>query len=207
MPKRANKSQKSSQKTNTQAVKIIAGDLRGRQLRFAAGTMVRPTLGRIRETLFNWLAMDMHGATVLDLFAGSGVLAIESISRGAQAAHCCEPDAALVQDLRRNTAILNIDAVLSVHAMRAEQWIAAYQRNSPQAMFDIVFLDPPFDIYGEREVDALCDQIKPLVKVGGLCYLEQPSIAHIGRLAQSDWQCYRHKVSGQIQYGLWERIA
>ncbi|NBU25864.1 MAG: 16S rRNA (guanine(966)-N(2))-methyltransferase RsmD [Gammaproteobacteria bacterium] len=138
-------------------LRIIAGQWRGRRWRFPAGPDIRPTPDRVRETLFNWLAPHIRGARVLDLFAGSGALGLESLSRGASHAEFVDADARAVAALRERCAewgAASRDAGAPVgsagfHRADALAFLAAPA--APAAPFDIVFLDPPFGagLWGE----------------------------------------------------------
>jgi len=99
---------------------------------------LRPTPDRIRETLFNWLQATIHGANCLDMFAGSGALGIEAISRGAASLVLIEQDRNTTETLRESVKMLDADEIV-VHQADALQWIQAADQ-----VFDIIFLDPPF---------------------------------------------------------------
>jgi len=122
-------------------LRIVGGRHRGRRLRFPAGVEIRPTPDRVRETLFNWLQPRIVDARVLDLFAGSGALGLEALSRGA--AHVTFVE-------RERRAATAIDALLkewqetagSVACADALGWLAGPHTGAP---YDIVFLDPPYD--------------------------------------------------------------
>jgi 16S rRNA (guanine966-N2)-methyltransferase len=124
-------------------LRIIAGRWRGRRIRFPTGTTIRPTPDRVRETLFNWLAPHIREAHVADLFAGSGALGLEALSRGAASALFVERDARCVDALRAHCTefgaagheIVRGDALTSLRTTRGKT----------RAPFDIVFVDPPFD--------------------------------------------------------------
>jgi 16S rRNA (guanine966-N2)-methyltransferase len=122
-------------------LRIIGGRHRGRRLRFPAGVEIRPTPDRVRETLFNWLQPRIDGARVLDLFAGSGALGMEALSRGA--AHVTFVE----QDRRAATAIEALarewqETAASVQSAEALAWLA---NAAPDFRFGIVFVDPPYD--------------------------------------------------------------
>ena len=121
-------------------VRIIGG--RWRNTRLAIGDIagLRPTGDRVRETLFNWLMPRLPGARVLDLFAGSGALGLEAVSRGAAAAVLVERDAAQAARLREAVARLQAAGQVTVAQDDALRWLDA----APAAGFDLVFLDPPF---------------------------------------------------------------
>ena len=136
----------------TRELRIIAGQWRGRRWRFPAGPDIRPTPDRVRETLFNWLAPHIRGARVLDLFAGSGALGLESLSRGAAHATFVDADPRAVEALRERCTEwsgASREAGTPVgsaefHRADALAFLAGSAGRSTPASFDIVFLDPPF---------------------------------------------------------------
>ena len=119
-------------------VRIIGGQLKGRVVRFPAAQGLRPTPNRVRETLFNWLGQDLSGQCALDLYAGSGALALEALSRGAALAVAVDCDAALIRALTA-TGITFGAAGLETHAAHARNFLARESRR-----FHVIFLDPPF---------------------------------------------------------------
>jgi 16S rRNA (guanine(966)-N(2))-methyltransferase RsmD len=129
-------------------MRIIAGTLRSRPLQAPPGLATRPTSDRLRETLFNVLAPRMEGAHFLDLYAGSGAVGIEALSRGAQRAVFVERAAGALKVLRANLARLGLESGFEMDSgtvagyLRKEIWTPG---------FDIVFLDPPYDAAGEYE--------------------------------------------------------
>ena len=133
-------------------VRIIGGRWRGRRLAIPAGTAVRPTTDRVRETLFNWLDPILPGARCLDLFAGSGVLGLEALSRGAAEAWFVETDAALVRALRGHVRDLQArfrDLEGGVRDLEAEARIIRRDAldllaTPPKQPFEVVFADPPY---------------------------------------------------------------
>ncbi|MCK0716332.1 16S rRNA (guanine(966)-N(2))-methyltransferase RsmD [Chromohalobacter sarecensis] len=118
-------------------LRLIGGDYRRRQLPVLERPGLRPTPDRIRETLFNWLAFELTGAQVLDLYAGTGALGLEALSRGAAQAFFVETDSDVAASLSANIATLNANG--QVHRQTAMAFLAG-----PVTPFDIVFLDPPF---------------------------------------------------------------
>lgn len=124
------------------SVRIIAGHWRGRRIHFPDGEGLRPTPARLRETLFNWLAGDVRDAHVLDLFAGSGALALEALSRGAKDAVLLDASANVCRSLRREIDSLGGDTRPNTTVVQhdALHWLAT----QPPTAFDLVFLDPPF---------------------------------------------------------------
>lgn len=141
-------------------MRVIAGTYGGRRLVAPAGTATRPTSDRVREALFSLLG-PLDGARVLDLFAGSGALGIEALSRGAAFAAFVDRDRRALQALRTNLAALAIpDAAVAVHAQDA---VAALKKASERGdAYDVVFLDPPYAA-GARLAPALDDLLSTVL--------------------------------------------
>jgi 16S rRNA (guanine966-N2)-methyltransferase len=118
-------------------LRVVAGEFKGRRLAAPRGARTRPTSDRVREALFSMLG-DVAGARVLDLYAGSGALGIEALSRGAASALFVERDPAAVAVIERNLAPLEVDA--TVERADAVRWLAR-----AEGPFDLVFCDPPYD--------------------------------------------------------------
>ena len=119
--------------------RIISGDFRGRKFNFPAVKGLRPTPGKIRETLFNWLQFNIRNKTVLDPFAGSGALSLEAISRGAKEVYLIEKDRKVFKKLSSNFEFLNSDqyTIINEDAM-------IHLDKARKMSFDLVLLDPPF---------------------------------------------------------------
>jgi len=119
--------------------RIISGDFRGRKFSFPEVEGLRPTPGKIRETLFNWLQFDIINKTALDLFAGSGALSLEAISRGAKKVYVIEKDREVYAKLKSNFKFLDSGqfTIINEDAM-------VHLANPCKQSFDLVFLDPPF---------------------------------------------------------------
>ncbi len=121
-------------------MRVIAGSAKGRKLQVPQGLTTRPTPARVRESLFSMVAAYLPGAQVLDLFAGTGALGIESLSRGAQEAVFVEVDRRALTALRQNIALFADQAtVLAMSAVQAMRHLAGRHRR-----FDVIFLDPPY---------------------------------------------------------------
>ena len=146
-------------------VRIIGGQWRGRKLKFPESADLRPTLGRVRETLFNWLAADIHDADCLDLFAGSGALGFEALSRGAAAVAFVEQDRQVANALRNSARLLDAKTA-SIHCLSADAFL---KRNSQ--VWDLVFFDPPFR---DKDSDRLLDRLLTRhLGASGLIYIER----------------------------------
>ena len=180
----------------TRRLRIIAGQWRGRRWQFPA-TDIRPTSDRVRETLFNWLQGTISGRRCLDLYAGSGALGLEALSRGA--AHCVFVDhnaqaiAGLGDVLRKWGA--DSGRVELVHS-RAAHYLARASR-----AFDLVFLDPPFAANALAEDVAQLDT-RGWLAPGSLVYVEHPRSAALPALPPA-WEPLRKGVAGAVGYDLY----
>lgn len=148
---------KNVRKNKAHEVRVNSGRLRGRKLAFPAAEGLRPTLGRTRETLFNWLRPNLVDARCLDLFAGSGVLGIEAASIGAREVVLVENQPQTAKYLAASIDSLGLQDICTLHTTGASAYLA--QCSQP---FDIVFLDPPF------AATALLEQAIALVCQRGL---------------------------------------
>jgi 16S rRNA (guanine(966)-N(2))-methyltransferase RsmD len=144
-------------------VRIIGGTHRGRIVRFRGAGPVRPTPDRVRETLFNWLGQDLTGRTTLEPFAGSGVLSLEALSRGASRSVATDRDAATAKALRANADALGL-AALEVACRDAFATLAGESRH-----FDAIFLDPPYAFDAWPALFAAC---LPRLAADGAIYAE-----------------------------------
>jgi 16S rRNA (guanine966-N2)-methyltransferase len=135
-------------------MRIIAGLYRSRTLAAPPGLETRPTSDRLRETLFNVLAPRIEGASFLDLYAGSGAVGIEALSRGAARVEFVERKPAALSALRANLARLGVTAGFRIHNRGVGGFIRALDADEA---FDLVFLDPPYD--ADREYAATLTQL------------------------------------------------
>ncbi|MBT8091850.1 MAG: 16S rRNA (guanine(966)-N(2))-methyltransferase RsmD [Gammaproteobacteria bacterium] len=181
-------------------LRIVAGKWRSRLLDIADVPGLRPTSERIRETLFNWLSLRLHGARCLDLFAGTGALGLEALSRGAAEAVFVEQSAPAIRALQSNIAMLEADGA---RVMQADAF--AYLESRPTPPFDIVFLDPPFATDSLGELCRLLQQ-QDLLASDALIYLEQDRSRPGVELPQQ-WQLLKNKTAGNVRYMLAQRTA
>jgi len=172
-----------------QRVRIIGGRHRGRVVRFPAAPGLRPTPDRVRETLFNWLGQDLTGQSTLELYAGSGVLSLEALSRGASRAVAVDRNPALIRALVETAAVIGLPT-LETHAADALTFAAREPRS-----FDVVFLDPPFDV---DPWAALLPACAARLRPQGFIYAEAPrELAPTAGLA-----VWRHDRAGAVHYHL-----
>lgn len=130
-------------------IRITAGEFRGRALRTPASDATRPSSARLRQALFNSLQARIPDAAVLDLFAGSGALGFEALSRGARAACFVEHKPAVVKLIRQNAQTLGVEDRILVETSDVQRWLRSGAEGGP---FDIVVADPPYALGAELEV-------------------------------------------------------
>lgn len=193
----AKSSQSCTSKRLMNSVRIIGGFHRTRKIHFPDAPGLRPTADRIRETLFNWLRDDIHGARCLDLFAGSGALGIESLSRGAKEVEFVEMNSLVKKALAESLASLDIPNAV-IHMEDALSWI--HRNRASAEPFDVVFLDPPF---ADGLLPRVCQQLADsgLVRPGSKIYIESdadmPEI-----VAPGNWQALKSKRAGNVRFQL-----
>ena len=180
---------------NTGKVRIIGGEWRGRIIHFPDHEGLRPTADRVRETLFNWLAPTIRGAHCLDMFAGSGALGLEALSRGA--AHCDfiergrPPAQALITHLHQLGGTTRSNVIQT----NAIEW-------SSETPYDLVFIDPPFD--DDLWQAALCHLLEArLVAQGSQIYLEQSAREPLVNGVDA-FEIRKDKRAGDVRYLLLE---
>ncbi len=177
------------------SIRIIGGRWRGRRIAFPDVEGLRPTPDRIRETLFNWLQVPITGARCLDLFAGSGALGLEALSRGAHSVVFVEKAPAAAYALRAQLLRLGAAARAEVRELGAARFL-----RMPAELFDVVFLDPPFGCNALTEYLPMLEAGGWLVP-GGLVYLESERAAGIPRLPAA-WALLKSKSAGEVGYHL-----
>ena len=175
-------------------LRIIGGRWRGRRLSFASVPGLRPTPDRVRETLFNWLGQDLSGARTLDLFAGSGALTFEALSRGAALGVAVDHHAAIARRLTANGEALGATG-LETHCADAAGFLARETRS-----FDVVFLDPPF---GNADWDTLIPAAAARLARAGMVYVEAP--ARVAAPQGGGLEVWRSDRAGRVHYHLLRR--
>lgn len=183
--------------TNNQ-LRIIGGLWRGRKLTFPDVEGLRPTGDRIRETLFNWLAPEIQGARCLDLFAGSGALGIEALSRGADVSLLVERDSKAAAQLRSNLELLKADSGRVLNADVMEM----LRKGNAEAPYHIIFIDPPFQLKLWQEVIEALEAGNWLAE-NATIYIESGRDDHYA--PPINWQLHRDKHAGAVSYRLFYR--
>lgn len=178
-------------------LRIVAGMWRSRLLDVADVPGLRPTAARIRETLFNWLGPRITGARCLDLFAGTGALGLEALSRGAAQAVFVENSREAADMLRKSIGALGAGG-----AILREADAMTFLETSNHGPFDIVFLDPP---YADARLEAVCRSLATsgLLAPGALVYLEDDRARGEPALPEG-WSLVRSKTAGNVRYSLAE---
>lgn len=177
-------------------LRIIGGAWRSRRVRFVTEADIRPTPDRVRETVFNWLQNIVPGARCLDLFAGSGALGLEALSRGAAHVSFVDQDVRVIQQLQANFALLdahNAEAVWS----EAFEYLGSRTGGEP---FDIVFLDPPYRDHLLGEACARLEDAGVLAPAAWI-YLESDCRESPPALP-AGWHYLHNKTAGQVGYHL-----
>lgn len=185
-------------KSGLHQVRIIGGQWRGRKLQFPDLPQLRPSPDRVRETLFNWLQPVIPGARCLDLFAGSGVLGMEALSRGAQMVTLVDLDIRVIRSLQQNLDTL-IAGDRPERARVIHQNVLEFLQGPAQPV-DVVFLDPP---YGMGLVSQCCALLEhhAWLREDARVYIEAETRLGVPDLPET-WELLRSKTAGQVGYHL-----
>ena len=188
---------------NNGTCRIIGGKWRGRKISFDSAEGLRPTTDRIRETVFNWLQPYIYQSRCLDMFAGSGVLGIEALSRGASERVFVEQNKKTAANLKANLGKLGAGNAV-VLPQDALNWLALSAKKYQQKTFDLVFIDPPF------HADLLSRSCLMLNNSGCLA---EDAIIYVEHNIDTDivmpenWAALREKKAGQVAYKLFEQLT
>ena len=170
-------------------VRVIGGKWRGRVISFPSNIALRPTPNRVRETVFNWLGQDMSGKVCLDLFAGSGAMGIEAASRGSEHVVMVESDRKVYSVLQSSLQKLRA-CQIELLMMDALKFIISDQR-----LFDVIFLDPPYQL---GLLPKLLSLLPSHLTQDVLIYLEAGSSSE----PNEDWSVWRSSQAGRVHYQL-----
>lgn len=194
-PARTSMSVPSSRKSGN--IRLISGQWKGRKLPVLEVEGLRPTTDRVKETLFNWLAAEVRDAVCLDLFAGSGSLGFEALSRYAGHVTMVEMNRAVSQQLTRNLASLGSDKGRVVN-QDARSFLA-----QPASGYDVVFLDPPFH---QGLLEEVCSRLESggWLQESAWIYLERELNGPAPALP-ANWTLIKDKKAGQVCYQLYQR--
>ena len=181
-------------RTEQGKIRIIGGRWRGTRLPVPASPGLRPSGDRVRETLFNWLIPALTGARVVDLFAGTGALGLEAVSRGAAHAVLVERDAALARSLSETVARLSAQGSVEVAHGDALAWL---ERQAP-ASFDVAFVDPPF---GADLWQPTLAALLPKLAQDAWLYVESPP--EQAPALPREWTLHREGRTREVRYALY----
>lgn len=180
-------------------VRVIGGQWRSRKLPICQVPGLRPTGDRIRETLFNWLMRDIQGLRCLDLFAGTGALGIEALSRGASFVHFVETNTRAAQQLQDNLDNLSDDNTrFQIDGDDALSWLDQYSGSA----FDLVFLDPPFasNLWQDCIQQLIAHKV---LAARGLIYVESPIETKIS--LPKRWRTVKSLRAGSVNAQLFQQ--
>lgn len=179
-------------------VRIIGGQWRSRKLPVTDVEGLRPTTDRVKETVFNWLTPYVGEAHCLDLFAGSGGLSFEALSRYADSALLLEKDRNAANQLQKNLTTLNCTngEVKNIDSLK-------FLNQAATKTFDLVFIDPPFR---KNLLEQSCQLLEAnnWLSEDAIIYIEMESELTSASLP-SNWQCLKEKNAGQVTFSLWQR--
>lgn len=183
-------------KLNT--VRINAGEWRSRMLKFPDAVGLRPTPERVRQTVFNWLGQDLTGLSCLDLFAGTGVMGFEALSRGAISTTLVEKSAPAYMALLENKLLLKAERALVLH-QDALVFLNAYSQNDSLQKFDLIFLDPP---YHQQWLPKVLPLLKFCLRSEGHIYVESEYSLDSAPELVDGWQIIKQSKAGNVFYHL-----
>lgn len=193
---------RSKQKVNTSSkqgqIRIIAGQWRGRKLPVKDLEGLRPTTDRVKETVFNWLAMDVRDANCLDCFSGSGSLGLEALSRYAANALLLEKDKNAAKQLQTN-----LDTVKASNGKVVCTDTLSFLTQAAQQEFDLVFVDPPFR---KGLLEPCCESLENngWLSENALIYVEREKELTQPNLPPN-WSLIKDKTAGQVIYQIYQR--
>lgn len=180
-------------------VRIISGKWRSRKISFVPLLNLRPTTDATRETIFNWLAPFINHATCLDLFAGSGALGFEALSRGAKHIVMVDSSIHVISNLKKNANLLQAENIEFYCAK-----IPQHLNKIPNNIFDVVFLDPPFHI---DLLKPTCEKLETssYLTNNTIIYVETEKGLDIKKVIPESWHILREKTRGQVGSYLLQR--
>ena len=176
-------------------IRIIGGRHRGRKIPVVHED-IRPNSDRVRETLFNWLNYELVNKSCLDLFAGTGILGIEALSRGARKVVFVDHRQDIVSEIKNQVTTLQLKNA-SVIFSDSLSYLENPKHLDP---FDIIFLDPPFGVYSLEKLLEQIDKTKSLNPQGMVYYESSQPLKN--KMISNSWDNYRESNAGNVYYGL-----
>lgn len=182
-------------------IRIIGGKWKGKKISFILDKDIRPTPDRAKETLFNWLGQNLNEYTCLDLFAGTGAMGFESLSRGAEKVTFVELNKNLFSELRKIITELKCEESTEIFHQDCMDWL---EQNKPENPFDLVFVDPPFNKNFVMEIFEKLSERK-FINENSTIYLECEKNLDISFIENS-YRVYKEKFFGGKSYRLFKKI-
>ena len=181
-------------------VRIVAGKFKGLKIPFKASRFIRPTTNKTKETIFSWLQNEIENSRCLDMFAGTGSLGLEAISRGASFVYFAEKNRKISQELYKTIIKLNIknqSEILTVDSLKFP-----FEKKIKKPL-DIVFIDPPFRLNYLKKAFSLILE-KDLITCKSIICTEVESEKKAEEIL-SDWNIVKSKIAGQSRYCLLQK--
>lgn len=190
----------SKSRTRQSQLRIIGGQWRSRRLNFTPSPGLRPTTDRVRETLFNWLGPTVPGASCADLFAGSGALGLEALSRGADHCDFVDTSGTAIEQIEAHLKTLEASQRGSCHLMPADRFLS-----STSAGWDLVFVDPPFGMNLVNPTLTMLEE-ENLLREEATIYVET-ALQDPAPVVPANWSLHREKKAGGVIYRLFTARA
>jgi len=181
------------------SVRIVGGKFKGLKVPYKTSPHIRPTSNKNRETLFNWLMYDIDGAVCLDLFAGTGALGLEAISRGAKFVYFTEKNKKMCSKIKQT--ITRLDVVHQTEIINTDSLGFSFQSRIKHSV-DIIFIDPPFRKGLMKKVFKKIKEQK-IISNNSIIYAEMEKEKEIEEIIL-DWNLIKSKTSGQTRYCLFK---
>lgn len=176
-------------------MRVISGNARGKKLVSLEGTNTRPTLDRVKEALFNIIQFDIQGKKILDLFAGSGALGIEAISRGAESATFCDNSMDAIEVIKTN--IENTKCTDKSEVLKKDYLLALNYLAKNNKKFDIIFLDPPYKTdFATKAIEKILQL--DLLSKEGIIILETDDANKEETIKKENIQIFDKRIYGRV---------
>ena len=181
-------------------VRVVAGKFKGLRIPFRASKYIRPTTSKTKETIFNWLMENVQGSVCLDMFAGTGSLGLEAISRGASFVYFAEKNRKMCEELYKTIVKLNIRKQCEVMAVDSLKF--PFERKIEKPL-DIVFIDPPFRLNYLKKTFSLIVE-KELITEDSIICTEVEKEKEVEEMFE-EWKLIKSKIAGQSRYCLLQK--
>ena len=178
-------------------IRIIGGKWKGKKISFEINSKLRPTPDRAKEMIFNWLGNDLRNYNCLDIFAGTGAMGLESLSRGAKKVDFIEKDVRASQILKKNLIDMTDRITFNIFNESYESW---FKKNDSKFSYDLIFIDPPFEKNFIEKVFNFIEE-KKIYRLNTVFYLEAEKKINLDFLL-ADYEIFKEKTMGRKSYRL-----